>query len=325
MAAFRRLLTPRTTPLTFLLVGRTGVGKSSAVNALLGCEVAQTSRCEAATQGVNRYVHVHDGLPVCVVDTPGLCDALPEAGNDERYPGLIRAEVKEIDCLWYVTALDDTRVRLDEQRGIHLITQALGPEVWHRAVIVFTFADRVPPEEYQQLLCQRGRLIRQVIDGAIGEAAQARGPEGPEKPMNLPQAGDVPAVAVSDWKKETPDGKPWLGELFSKVLTRVSDSGVAPFLVAMKVDLHPAGAKEEGPNAPDASPTRIELSDGQKKEVRSTLLRRLFNALKWAGPRAAAVVGTAALQSVLGPVGAALGGAVGGFVQWLARDDAPQA
>ncbi len=66
--AFRKL-TEQKRDLTFLLVGRTGVGKSSTINTLLGSEVAKTGRYCPTTVEVQKYKHTHDGVTFIIVDT----------------------------------------------------------------------------------------------------------------------------------------------------------------------------------------------------------------------------------------------------------------
>ena len=70
---------------TFMLIGRTGVGKSSTINRLLGEELAKVGAYEATTMDVEKYQTVINGVKFDVLDTPGLCDDEEEIGNDFNY------------------------------------------------------------------------------------------------------------------------------------------------------------------------------------------------------------------------------------------------
>ncbi len=66
---------------SILLVGTSGVGKSSTVNHLLGLELAKTSECQSQTRSTQEFtIHSSDPkyeveeLPLGLVDTPGFCD-----------------------------------------------------------------------------------------------------------------------------------------------------------------------------------------------------------------------------------------------------------
>lgn len=201
---------------TILLMGRTGVGKSSTVNTLLGTQVAPVGRFEPTTIDVTAYHSEIHEVPCIVVDTPGLCDDLPEKGKDQTYLALIREKIENVDSLLFITRIDDTRVTSDEMRGISLISKALTHNVWNTAVIVFTFSDKLSHEAFDEFYSERSRLIRNEIAKHTGSEIAAK----------------IPSVAVSNMSDKNPDGSLWLGELYTKVLVRLSKRGALPFLIA---------------------------------------------------------------------------------------------
>jgi ABC-type transport system involved in cytochrome bd biosynthesis fused ATPase/permease subunit len=69
---------------SFMLVGRTGVGKSSTINSLMGEQVADIGDSEPTTFHVSPYRLHKSGVDFTIWDTPGLCDALDNA-NDHEY------------------------------------------------------------------------------------------------------------------------------------------------------------------------------------------------------------------------------------------------
>lgn len=209
---------------TFLIAGRTGVGKSSTINSLLGQYIAPVGDCEPVTAEVVAYETYVHGVPCRVVDTPGLCD---NKGMDESYVEQMRAGVGQhgADCFWFVTTLAETRVRTDETDALMMITNAFGPDIWRRAVLVFTFADYFRnAEKHDERLRKRIEKIRSAIRETIEKVTPGR--------IGHEWIDNIPGVSVTNEDEFTPGGARWLGELYLSTLSRLSDSGFAPFLLA---------------------------------------------------------------------------------------------
>ncbi len=298
----------RNDELSFLLIGRTGVGKSSTINSLLGEEVAPVGKYQPTTMDVDTYHHKHGELTYTILDTPGLCDDLPENGKDEEYLEKIKLKVKSVDSIWFVTKLDDSRIGADEKRGIKLISEALGNECWSKAVIIFTRSDK--SDSFAEDLENRSSIIRDEIGKYFIDSK------------------NIPVVAVSNTSELLPNGKPWLPELFTQVFLRFSDEGALPFLKSMENDIganyfsgkqkkeeeKQSEKKQEEEKKKEEKP-RVELSPEQKEKIKESAFNRVMK-----GASTGALIG----QKVGKPfgkvgeaVGAGVGAIIGGIGGWL--------
>jgi len=283
---------------TFLLVGRTGVGKSSTVNSLMGKTVAVVGDYEPCTMDIKKYDNELNGINFTIIDTPGLCDDLEEVGNDYEYLERMRSDVSQVDSMWFVSRLDETRVTNDEKRGIKLISEAFGSKFWGQAVIIFTFAGAKNASDYPIALEKRTELIRKEIAKYTG----------------IGIANNVPSVAVDNKSEITPDGEKWLGELYTQIYARISAKGAVPFFLANVERIkRPEKEREviiEKIYEPVPTYAPIELNERQTAVVTNKTAEVL--GLASAGASVGAVIG-----SLAGPVGAAVGGAVGGVIGFI--------
>ena len=166
------------------------------------------------------------------------------------------------------------------------------------AVIIFTFAGAKNASDYPIALEKRTELIRKEIAKYTG--------------MGI--ANNVPSVAVDNKNERTPDGKKWLGELYTQIYARISAKGATPFLIATVERVkRPEKEREviiEKIYEPAPTYTPIELNERQAAVVTNKTAEVL--GLASAGASVGAVIG-----SLAGPVGAAVGGAVGGVIGFI--------
>jgi GTPase SAR1 family protein len=125
-----------------LISGKTGTGKSSLVNSLLGKEVAKVGETlDPETSEVISYTAVIRGIKVAVWDSPGLQDGLE---REDEYLADIRRKCKDdIDLFIYCVSMENTRFE-DGNRDIDSmckLTDTLGKNIWNNAVFILTCAN----------------------------------------------------------------------------------------------------------------------------------------------------------------------------------------
>jgi predicted GTPase len=186
---------------SFMLIGRTGVGKSSTINSLMGVKVADVGDSEPTTFNVTPYRLRKSDVDFTIWDTPGLCDALDNA-NDQEYMQQIKDKVEEVDCLWFVSRLDETRLTSDEQYALLLITNSLGADIWKRSLIVFTHSCNWSVEnKFEEALRERTAVVKEYIEK-----------------ITKRNQDNLASVAVDNAFERLPNNEPWLSELFTRVI-----------------------------------------------------------------------------------------------------------
>ena len=305
---------------TILQVGQTGVGKSSTINSLFDKEVATTNRFETETRSVTPFEGTHYDVKYTIYDTPGLGEwSTGDVELDEKYLSLMKEQCASPDVLWYVLRLE-THVTEADRNALELIHQNFGDAIWDRTMIVFTHSDRlISPEEFQEFFDRKTNIVNQGITEITNGKVQG-----------------VPAVAVANGHKQTPDGKSWLGELFTTSFERLNPERQNAFLLAFAMDLEipepqPPGPKSQEPETHireeameeiGGHEKRIELTEEQVERVKE---KSVGTSTVLAGALLGAQVG-AAIDTAMGGAGLGIptiiGAVVGGisvFLEWLRR------
>ena len=294
---------------TILQVGQTGVGKSATINSFFREEVAKTSKYVPGTREVKAYQSKYHGVKYTIYDTPGLGEARGGTELDREYLSQMITQCSSPDILWYVLRLDDHRIRRTDTTAIELIQETFGSEIWDRTLTVFTHADKLTPQEFEKALRERTRTVNELITEVTNR-----------------KSSKVPAIAITNLEPYiTPDGKNWLGELFTTTLEQVDPNRIHTFFLAFAADLEipksqsPETTLQESDETEEISEKRIKLDEEQlkrveKKAFETTLI--LTGAAIGAGIDASFAGGTLGIPT-------AIGGIIGGIVElwkWL-RDE----
>ena len=159
------------------IFGKTGVGKSTLVNAIFGGEIAETGIGEPVTR--NEHLYLHQSGTLGVLDTRGL-----EVGRDnaaliaelrDYLHGMRRKPLAEqIHVAWYCVRAGDRRVEATEADFIRALHELGLPEI-----LVLTqvprAGDRVHPDA-EELARTIGEMGLPIQDGLI-HYTMARGDE----------------------------------------------------------------------------------------------------------------------------------------------------
>eukprot|EP00118_Oscarella_pearsei_P005197 m.23591 g.23591 ORF g.23591 m.23591 type:complete len:495 (+) comp28504_c0_seq1:2300-3784(+) len=203
--------------LTLLVIGRTGVGKSSLVNSLLGKNVAREVYSAArGTTAVDCHVAELNKMKVRVWDTPGLWDYEIQDAEDDNFQAdrsahyLIEMQrVGTVDLLLLCVDSLHSVVKEDADT-IAVIKAAFGREIWRHAVFVFTKANMI--RDPDPVNSDDARHMKSIVNKLTREYRSILQQYGG---LSKEEAAEISCVPVGSSRDMVlPNGCPWLPELW---------------------------------------------------------------------------------------------------------------
>jgi len=204
---------------SLLITGKTGTGKSSLVNALVGKPDAKEGRDKVhCTEKVTPYQICIENVEIRVWDSPGLQDG--GAGNDERYLAEMKSKIpKQPDLVIFCFKMDDTRFRPEDQKVFTLLTAHFGKKLWENAVIALTFANKVDHPDFpdkKAYFLEEGENWQKMITSFLSK----------EIKLDSTLIKSLPIVPTGYSRPHTilPDGGDWLSKFWMACFNAASGS-----------------------------------------------------------------------------------------------------
>jgi len=168
-ALILRLRSQNKNTFSIMVIGKTGVGKSSTINSL--CNHNRVSTVGAltsnATDAVTTFVRTLWGLKLTLIDTPGLNEKDRISRNSiEKIKNYVLHMEKNLDVVMYCERADLYRFEPIDEKVIYTVTKVFGESIWQRTMHVFTRAGSISipsGQTYDQFIGKRAEMFSKYV------------------------------------------------------------------------------------------------------------------------------------------------------------------
>ncbi len=134
---------PEVGEINLLIVGRTGVGKSSFINSVTRSTIARVGEYVPTTLGIDTYRFSFDNSEINIIDMPGIADEMPEFNQHYVLKKALYEKIKYFHAVIFIMSAETPRISMDEIEAFKFISDALGKQAWERSIFVLSMADRL--------------------------------------------------------------------------------------------------------------------------------------------------------------------------------------
>ena len=296
----------------FIVIGKTGIGKSTLINGLIGAEVAKVEdgvMKAGVTNKVQSYPRKINGIEILAYDSPGLEDG---SGKEKNYlEEIYKACQQGIDLVVFAIQFQSRFVPDNpDARAMVKFTKKLKPAIWEKTLVVITHSnlcEALNPRLRYKSRDDKQTFFKEVINNyktAIHET--------------LKKAG-VPAATVDkvkvvptgiEYEAQLLDGTLWFSNYWLECITAISTlEGRATLFKAHSSRLK---SDKDATDKDFQQPLHSQPIIIKKEEKKKSVLVPVGGVIA----TAVAGAGLGALGLIAGPVGAA--GVPFGFLMGMA-------
>lgn len=122
-----------------MITGKTGSGKTSLINGLIGKKVGEEGdTLERGTTHVEPLELALGDTVARIWDTPGLQDG---TDMEDQYLDEMKRHCSDCNLYIYCVSMKQTRFEASEMKAIALLTKTFGKDFWGKVLFVLTFAN----------------------------------------------------------------------------------------------------------------------------------------------------------------------------------------
>ena len=205
-------------PLTVLITGKSGSGKSSLIHSLVERKVAKKSETQLTqlpTHEIQGYNGIHSHVNFVAIHSSELQDA---DQDDETAIGAHKQELVRIcpavDLAIY--CIDMTAVRIDsaDKAAFQHLTDCFSPAIWKKGIITLTFANELKPPRsfkgnYEEYFDHRLSQFKNVIQKMLLDV---------NVPQNIVQK--IPIIPTG-YLNDNFGQQDWFSNFWSLFVTRI--------------------------------------------------------------------------------------------------------
>ena len=312
--------------LKILVIGKTGVGKSALINALVGYEASPESDMETGTYNVEEIVaELSSGIKVMFYDSPGLHDA---KGKEKEYLQQIIAISKDIDLVVYCNKVTDTRMTEEDCATLCEFTRVLGEEFWKNTIFALTFANMVQPKTNIRDPAMRKQALEEkvkLMSKKLREVLQSKAKLSSNLAKSIPI---VPVGYHSEEGQTLANGSHWFSDFWGACFAQIKTTS-RPAIIKGYIDRFDVEKEQpppyQYPTPPLTQPIYQAVVPAQINRSINTRIRipssfKMATSLIKAIGLAAGVVGSLP-GMVIGAVAVFGATALEKFVEYMAAED----